>query len=307
MIAIVNNFLNPHNFQQAWLKVKQNKGCAGIDKETIDDFARNQELLLAQLRKSVANGTYQPYPYKQVLIPKNQGKKRKLKIPTVRDRIIQQALLNVLAPIAEATFSPCSFAYRPNLSYIQAVEKVAYWREGGYSWVLDADIVEYFDSIDHQILLKKLRQYIDCPGILCLIKTWISLGVSTNYGRKISQKGIPQGAVISPLLANIYLDLFDRDLAKTEWQLVRYADDFVVLAESRERILQAYKEVVKLLHNLKLNIHPEKTQITNFERGFCFLGHGFLDRAIFPVDRAKHKKKQGQNKIGRQGGVFVNK
>ena len=295
MIAIVNDFLSSYNFQQAWLKVKENKGCAGVDQETIDDFARNQQFNLAQLREAVANSTYRPYPYKQVLIPKNKGQWRELRIPTVRDRIVQQALLNVLAPIAEATFSPCSFAYRSNISYIHAVEKIAYWRERGYPWILDADIVKYFDSIDHQILLAELRQHIEHPGILCLIKAWISSGILTNEEVKVQKKGIPQGAVISPLLANVYLDKFDQAISSTDLKLVRYADDFLVLARSRERIVQAYSEVVRLLHTLNLAIHQGKTQITNFERGFTFLGHGFLDNAIFPVDKPKPKSQSQQN------------
>ena len=230
---------------------KKNKGSAGIDRETIDDFARNQQSNLARLRKAVANSTYRPYPCKQVLIPKNKGKWRELRIPTVRDRIVQQALLNVLAPITEVTFSDCSFAYRSNISYIHAVEKIAYWRDLGYHWILDADIIKYFDSIDHQILLEELRQHIDHPGILCLIKAWISSGIITNEEVKLSEKGIPQGAVISPLLANIYLDKFDRAISNTDLKLVRYADDFLVLARGQERIFQAYSEVVRLLHTLK--------------------------------------------------------
>lgn len=170
MTNIVNNFLHPSNFKHAWLKVKENKGCAGADGETINDFARNLKANLDHLRKIVANNNYQPYPLKQVLIPQNNGKMRELRIPSIRDRIVQQALLNVLVPVIEPTFSDCSFAYRPNRSIIKAVEKIAYWRERGYHWLLDADIVKYFDSIDCQILLGELRQHIEHPGILCLIK-----------------------------------------------------------------------------------------------------------------------------------------
>ena len=295
MLNIVDDFLNPDNFQQAWLKVKEKKGCAGADGETVNDFARNQHFNLTQLRESVANSTYQPHSLKQVLIPKNKGKMRELRIPSVRDRIVQQALLNVLVPVIEPTFSDCSFAYRPNLSIIKAVEKIAYWRDQGYQWILDADIVKFFDSIDSQILLGELRQHIEHPGILCLIKAWISSGIINNQVVKLPEKGIPQGAVISPLLANVYLDKFDKSISSTDLKLVRYADDFLVLARSRHRIVQAYSEVVRLLHLQNLAIHPDKTQITNFERGFTFLGHGFLDNAIFPVDKPKEKSQSPQN------------
>jgi RNA-directed DNA polymerase len=177
-----------------------------------------------------------------------------------------------------------SFAYRPNLSYINAVEKVAEWRDLGYHWVLDADIVKFFDSIDHRRLLQEVRLHIDNPRILCLIKAWISAGVLTEEGVVVPQKGIPQGAVISPLLANIYLHEFDELVTATDLKLVRYADDFLVLARTQERILQAKGEIASLLDSMGLMMHSEKTQVTNFARGFRFLGHGFLDNAIFPVD-----------------------
>jgi RNA-directed DNA polymerase len=219
-----------------------------------------------------------------VIIPKRNGKQRELKIPTVRDRIVQQALLNILYPLMEQKFSTASFAYRPNLSYLNAVETVAQWRDQGYQWVLDGDIVKFFDTIDHQRLLQQVRFHINHSGILCLIKSWLSAGVLTEAGVMVSQKGIPQGAVISPILANIYLHEFDEWVTATDLRLVRYADDFLVLAQTQARILEAKLEVINLLEPMGLRLHPEKTQVTNFERGFRFLGHGFLENAIFPVD-----------------------
>ena len=270
---VVEKFLSLANFQRAWDKVALKQGCAGIDEETIDEFRRNVRANLSQLREAVADSTYQPLPWKQVLIPKNKGGWRELKIPTVRDRIVQQALLNVLTPVMDNKFASVSFAYRPNMSYINAVEQVARWRDLGYHWVLDADIAQYFDNIDHQRLLREFRKHIDNPGILCLLKAWISVGALT------------QGAVISPLLANIYLDEFDRIIsASPDFKLVRYADDFLVLACTQEQIVKAHAEVERVLNSLGLALHPKKTQITNFKRGFRFLGHGFLDNAIFPVE-----------------------
>ncbi|WP_193198671.1 reverse transcriptase domain-containing protein [Nostoc sp. MG11] len=293
MIDIASRFLDINNFQRAWEKVAENRGCAGTDGETIDSFAHNQTVNIYQLLNAVVNSSYQPLPYKQVVIPKKNGKQRELKIPCVRDRIVQQALLNVLYPLMEEKFLPVSFAYRPNLSYINAVEKIADWRDLGYSWVLDADIVKFFDNIDHHRLLKEVRLYIDNPGILCLIKSWISVGVLTQEGLILPQKGIPQGAVISPILANIYLHEFDEIVIATDLKLVRYADDFLVLSRSQERILTAKLEIINLLDAMGLTINTEKTQITNFERGFRFLGHGFLENAIFPVDANQTKLKSG--------------
>lgn len=277
--SIIEEFLNFSNFQQAWFKVSNKQGCAGIDQETIEQFALNWQSNLLKLKESVAEGSYQPSPYKQVFIPKKKDSWRELRIPTVRDRIVQQALLNILTPLVESSFSDASFAYLPNLSYLNAVEKVADWRDAGYQWVLDADIVQFFDSINHQKLLLLLRKYIDHPGILCLIKSWLSVGVLTDTGVMVLEKGIAQGAVISPLLANIYLHEFDEVITSSDVKLVRYADDFVVLAKSKERIIKAYTEVSQILQSLELELHSEKTQITNFERGFQFLGHGFLGRA----------------------------
>ncbi|MDY6786438.1 MAG: CRISPR-associated endonuclease Cas1 [Cyanobacteriota bacterium] len=304
-ISLVNQFLSLENFQRAWNKVAEKKGCEGIDGETIAKFSRRWKKNLAQLRDSVANSTYQPLPCKQVLIPKKKGDWRELRIPTVRDRIVQQALLNVLYPIAEPTFSSASFAYRPNLSYLNAVEEVARWRDLGYSWVLDADIEKFFDTIDHQRLLREVRKYLDSPGILCLIKAWISLGISTKNGQIQAEKGIPQGAVISPLLANIYLDEFDRLVPASDLKLVRYADDFVVLARTHERIIKAFSEVQQILQTLGLTLHPKKTQITHFDRGFRFLGHAFLDRAIFPAEppKAPSASKHSGNKNRKKKGL----
>ena len=297
--SLVDEFLRLENFQKAWEKVAANQGAAGIDAETLDDFRQNLRANLLQLRESVANSTYTSHPCKQVLIPKNNNSWRELKIPAVRDRIVQQALLNVLAPVWESQFSNVSFAYRPNLSYLNAVEAVARWRDLGYSWVLDADIAKYFDNIDHQRLLREVRKQVDNPGILCLIKSWIAVGLVTEEGVIRTEKGIPQGSVISPLLANIYLDEFDKYFANSDLQLVRYADDFVVLARTREQIVSAYSEVERVLNSLGLALHSEKTQVTNFDRGFRFLGHGFLENAIFPLESSKSQ--QSAAKEGKTG------
>jgi retron-type reverse transcriptase len=173
-------FLDFQNFDRAWQKIADNRGCAGIDGETIEMFGRRASQNLVLLRDTIANGRYLPSPCQQVLIPKTQDSHRALSIPTVRERIIQQALLNILNPIVDRQLSPVSFAYRPQVSYLQAVEAVAQGRDAGYEWVMDADIVKYFANIDRQILLQKLRKYIDVGGILWLVKGWISCGIVTT-------------------------------------------------------------------------------------------------------------------------------
>ncbi|SKB13797.1 RNA-directed DNA polymerase (Reverse transcriptase) [Planktothrix sp. PCC 11201] len=282
--AIIKKFLSLENFYNAWEKVAGKRGCAGIDEETLEDFSRDLRGNLSRLRDAVANCIYQPLPCKQVLIPKKKGNWRELRIPTVRDRIIQHALLNVLAPGVDCKFSRASFGYRPNLSYINAVEQVAQWRDLGYYWVLDADITQFFDNIQHERLLREVRKHIDYPGILCLIKAWISVGVMTKNGLVRAEKGVPQGAVISPLMANIYLDEFDKIIMASDIKLVRYADDFLVLAKTKEQIIHAYSIVQFTLNSMGLILNLEKTQITHFSRGFRFLGHGFVEDNIFPLE-----------------------
>jgi CRISP-associated protein Cas1 len=278
-------FLDFNNFLLAWQKVADNKGCAGADGETIERFRRRAMDNLHTMRNGVADGSYQAFPYLQVLIPKGQNGQRALSIPTVRDRIVQQALANVLNPMIEPQLSPVSFAYRPQVSYLLAVEAVAQGREEGYEWVLDGDIVKYFDNIDRAILLGKVQSYGVMPELLALIEAWMGGGIVTKAGIVLPERGIPQGAIISPLLANIYLDEFDQTLINTPGlRLVRYGDDFVVLAQTAAEIELAYGQVQSLLQSLGLTLHDRKTQITTFERGFKFLGHGFLGAALFPID-----------------------
>jgi RNA-directed DNA polymerase len=261
-LTIREHFLDFNNFKQAWLKVYTKKSSPGIDDETAENFGTNLTDNLMMLRDSVANQSYQPLPCKFVLIPKKNGQFRELKIPTIRDRIIQQALLAILVNVFEPCFSSASFAYRPNLSYINAVEKVAEWRDLGYYFVFDADLVKFFDSINHQRLLTEVAKLVNDSLILNLIKTWISVGVLTKNQVIKASQGIPQGAVISPLLANIYLNEFDHIIANSDLKLVRYADDFLVLANSQQRIITAYYQVEKILLDFKLELHQEKSQVT---------------------------------------------
>lgn len=287
MNGINEEFVTQHNFKSAWIKVADKQGGPGIDGETIENFAQDETGNLAILRESVINNTYTPRPLRQVFIPKNEKEHRELRIPTVRDRIVQQALLNVLYPITEKLFSDSSFAYRPERSYLDAVKRLAYWRDSNYLWVLDADIVKFFDSIDHQKLLIEVRKIVNNPRLICLIKAWITAGIANEKEIIYLEKGIPQGAVISPLLSNIYLHQLDDYITQTQLKLVRYADDFVVLANTKEEIMIAYAQVVQLLNVMGLALNEEKTRITHFHQGFQFLGHGFFRQAIFPMDDEK--------------------
>jgi CRISP-associated protein Cas1 len=280
-------FLSLTNFQLAWAEVSGNNGCAGVDGETIGHFALNVDRYLVELCRAVASKTYRPLPLRQILIPKKDGSWRKLGVPTVRDRIVQQALLNVLHPVLEPQFEPCSFAYRPGRSHLAAVRQVEQWRDRGYDWVLDGDIVQFFDRLDRERLLAEVTERMDEPRFLALLRGWISAPVLTAAGLEMTQCGIPQGAVISPILANVYLDDLDELLTQAGLKLVRYADDFLVLARSQARTVQARQEVAEWLTGIGLELHPEKTQITTFDRGFRFLGHAFAGDVVVPVQRHK--------------------
>jgi len=280
-------FLSAANFQRAWQEVASNRGCEGVDGETIAHFAQNVDRYLDDLRNALVEGRYRPLPLRQLQIPKKQGGWRQLGVPTVRDRVVQQALLQVLHPLLEPKFEACSFAYRPGRSHLMAVRQVGLWRDRGYRWVLDADVVQYFDNINHDRLLAELHERSIPVWAIALLETWIKTGILTPAGIILPNKGVPQGAVISPILANVYLDDLDERLLATELKLVRFADDFVVLARTEQRIIQAQQEVAQILESMGLELHPEKTQMTNFERGFRFLGHAFAGDLVITMQPKK--------------------
>jgi len=298
-------FLSAENFEQAWDKVRRNNGCAGSDGETIAHFTRNADRNLQQLRRSLQTGMYKPLPLRSLSIPKKirssqsgeppKTEWRDLAVPTVRDRIVQQALLNLLHPLLEPQFEECSFAYRPGRSYQSAVRQIEHWRKQGYDWVFDADVVKYFDNIQHSRLYSELQERVDDPAVGKLVERWISSGVVTAEGLILPPKGIPQGSVVSPILANVYFDDFDEAIAESGLKLVRFADDFVVLAKSRSRVEAAQELVDQLLEEIGLELHPDKTRITNFRQGFHFLGHTFV-RSLVIQDEGKGKKKKEEHK-----------
>ncbi|MGG6285624.1 group II intron reverse transcriptase/maturase [Leptolyngbya sp. AN03gr2] len=296
-------FLSLENFWCAWDKVRANHGCAGVDGETVEAFERNADRNLTTLRRQLENGTYQPMPLRSLKIPKKPRPKlgellriewRELAVPTVRDRIVQQALLNLLHPILEPQFEDSSFAYRPGRSHKSAVRQVEQWRQQGYDWVLDADVVKYFDNIQHSRLRAELQERVHDPAIGKLVERWIKSGVTTEAGVILPSKGIPQGSVVSPILANVYLDDFDEAISAAGLKLVRFADDFLVLAQSRSQIEQAQTVVDCLLDRMGLELHPDKTRITNFQQGFHFLGHTFVRSLTIEDERERATVQQAE-------------
>lgn len=292
LLSLRDRFLSLSNFEQAWDAVASNRGCAGVDGETIADFGSCKAKALPALLKAIADNRYRPMPLRQIWIPKRSGGWRELGVPTVRDRLVQQALLQVLHSLVEPQFEPSSFAYRPGRSHRQAAAQVELWRDRGYTYVLEADLVQYFDRIQHSRLLAELKERADLPWMLALVKDWITAGKLTPAGIVLPTAGVPQGSPISPMLANVYLDDLDEAMAQPGWKLVRYADDLVVLARSQERLQEAWTILNSLLTGMGLELHPDKTGITTFEKGFRFLGHTFAGKVVVPPIPRRRKIKE---------------
>src|SRR6056297_3585345 len=200
-------------------------GSAGIDGVSTKEFNDEYELNMRELYRQLQNGSYQPSPVLRVYIPKSDGSERPLGVPTVKDRIAQASVKEIIEPIYEEIFCDCSYGFRPGRSQIDAVNQVEEYREQGYKWVVDADIKGFFDNIDHELLIEFIREEITDGWVLNIIKSWLTAGVMTDGIKEPTTEGTPQGGVISPLLANIYLHQMDRILVKRGYKIVRFADD----------------------------------------------------------------------------------
>lgn len=269
------------NLQTAWHNVAANHGAAGIDGMTVARFAHDPTRRLQYLSQDLRAKTYRPKPVRQVLIPKQGGGQRPLGIPTVVDRIVQQALLQVMEPIFEAKFSKLSHGFRPERGTQTALSVVDRAVGYGYAWVVDADLQTFFDTMEHPLLLQALNQEIADGSVLHLITQILKAGIAHPNTSDVepSELGAVQGGPLSPLLANVYLHPFDVAMAEAGLGLVRYADDFVIFAKSEAAATSALKLAQEVLEGqLKLKLHPEKTRVVSVEAGFEFLGfHYFGD------------------------------
>lgn len=277
--ALWDKVCSPENLDAAILKVIVNKGSAGVDNQTThqlaQDWDRNRNQLLGELRA----GQYQPLPVKRVWIDKAGSKdKRPLGVPAVRDRAVQTALRAVMEPIFEKDFSDRSYGFRPGRGCLQALERVESLLRAGHTWIVDADIKAYFDSIPQDKLLEQIERRIADGTVLRLIRQYLEAGVmETMRDWKPTLQGTPQGSGISPLLANIYLNPLDHQMSRANKEMVRYADDFVICCRTEAEAQEALAMVAGFAGAAGLKLHPEKTRIVNAAEkgGFDFLGYHF--------------------------------
>jgi RNA-directed DNA polymerase len=283
------------NLAASWQQVESNKGAPGIDGVTVSQFAADASAQLGRLEKQLHDGAYRPQPVRRVMIPKpGSGHKRPLGIPTVRDRVVQTAALNVLEPIFEHAFADASYGFRPGRGCKDALRRVDELLASGHTHVVDADIQGYFDNIPHERLMARVRERVSDGRMLELIESYLKADILADMERWTPEQGTPQGAIISPLLANIYLDPLDHLMEMSGMQMVRYADDFVILCRTSEQAQTALRRIGDWMEANGLTLHPDKTRIADAAReSFDFLGYRFDRGRKWP--RSKSRKKLREN------------
>jgi group II intron reverse transcriptase/maturase len=272
--SLIDKVYALRNLEAAWKRVQSNNGCAGIDRVSVESFGKNASTILPKVHELLKDDRYTPKAVKRVWIPKSDGRKRPLGIPTVVDRVVQQAVLNILGPIFERKFLSVSFGFRLGRSTHDAMREV--WRllQSGRTWVVDLDIKSYFDTIPHDRLIDHVAEEVADGRVLGLIRQFLTSKVMEDLKLIEVELGTPQGGVISPLLANIYLHHLDAKMVAEGYEIVRYADDLVVICRTRAEAQAALARLKSILEGeLELTVHPEKTRIVHVSQGFEFLGY----------------------------------
>ena len=276
--SLIDKVIRLSTLEIAWRQVARNKGAAGTDGQSVERFAHNPERYLQELHTELKAGTYRPDPVKRVDIPKADGKTRPLGIPTVKDRIVQAAVRMVIEPIFEVQFRDGSFGFRPGRGCKDALREVDRLLKEGYTHVVDADLKGYFDSIPHDRLMALVEGSISDGRVLSLLEGFLHQDIMTETARWRPETGTPQGAVLSPLLANLYLHPLDLLMEQSGYRMVRYADDFVILCGSEAEAKAALRQVAAWVEANGLTLHPDKTKIGDSRQpgqGFDFLGYRF--------------------------------
>lgn len=280
--------------QAAWERVKANKGAAGVDGQGVAAFGQQAPRYLQELHEALKAGTYRPAPLKRVEVPKGPNQTRPLGIPVVKDRVVQAAVKMVIEPIFEASFLDTSYGFRPGRGAKDALREVARLLQEGYTHVVDADLQRCFDTIDHARLRQRVAERISDGRVLQLIDLWLSQDIMFGLERWTPTSGTPQGAVISPLLANCFLHPLDAHMAERGYRMVRYADDFVVLCQNGQQAEAALLEVRRWVEANGLLLHPEKTHVVDAlqpGQGFDFLGYHFEAGQRWPRKKSLQKIK----------------
>jgi len=277
----------------AFARVKANRGAAGVDHVTVAMYEARLETHLAKLSASLRDGTYRPQAIRRHWIPKGPRERRPLGIPTVRDRVVQTAVRLVLEPIFDVTFAPHSYGFRPGRGAKDALRRVDALLHAGYRYVVDADLQAYFDTIPHAPLRARVASRISDTRVLALVDAFLQQAIVEGLTQWTVDEGTPQGAVISPLLANLYLDPLDQTVAAAGYEMVRYADDFVVVCRTAEDAQQALMIVQRWTAAAGLRLHPEKTHLVDLHRpgGFDFLGYHFERGHRWPRQKSLMKLK----------------
>lgn len=297
-MKLMEKILSEENLREAIKKVKQNRGAPGVDRMTVQEieywFGQYQEELILQIMKK----QYRPMPVKRVYIPKPNGKKRPLGIPTVVDRVIQQAMLQVLTEIYEPIFSEHSYGFRPQRSAHMAMEEVLEYLNDGYEWIVDLDIEKFFDTVNHDKLISILRENVNDATTLHLIRAYLRAGVLDNGIIKSTTVGTPQGGPVSVILSNIYLDKFDKELESRNLKFVRYADDCIIFVKSEMSANRVMKSVTSWLERkLFLKVSATKTKVVRPMKG-QFLGFTFYKNSKeWRCRPTKDRKKRLYSKI----------
>lgn len=278
-MTLFEEILLPANLHMAWQRVRQNKGSAGIDGITLENYPSWAKAHWQNIKRGLERGYYIPQPVKRVEIPKPNGGIRLLGIPTVNDRLIQQAIVQRLQPIIDPTFSEHSYGFRPYRSAHMAIKAVQRMIKAKHRYAVDIDLSKFFDQVDHDLLMHRLAKRIDDKPLLALIGKYLRAGVSHNGEKQATLKGVPQGGPLSPLLANIMLDDLDRYLESKNYPFARYADDFVIGAKTLKEGQRIKQEIEVFLKTLKLPINEEKSQVVPMGK-LSFLGYQFRGRYL---------------------------
>jgi RNA-directed DNA polymerase len=276
--SLIDKVYRAQTLKAAWQKVEANRGAAGVDGQSVERFAVRAEMYLEELGTALKRGTYQPQPVRRVEIPKGGGKIRPLGIPAVKDRIVQTALKLVLEPIFEREFLKMSYGFRPGLGCKEALREVERLLREGYTFVVDGDLKSYFDTIPHTQLLNRIEEKVSDGRVLEMIEAFLKQDIVKEMKRWTPTGGTPQGAVISPLLGNVYLHPLDCHMKQKGYRIVRYADDFVVLCQSCEEAQATLLEVRAWVESNGLSLSTEKTHVGDCRQagqGFDFLGYHF--------------------------------